>query len=227
MSGNENAKVNTANIEGLLSTLNKGQSIKEATSERDKLTDSFYREERGSKLGLINIWAYHCNRCNHTWLPKDFDLDRAEAHSHKKGGNKKIGKWAIEGQDLFFRQPPKSCARCKSKSWKNFSLKRRSKSAIVDEDGWIEEPTSWERWRMLVRRGQSLEAAHLRPDSIEILLKHKVLKKFKKDGKQYIIDARGHYLKVKKDGGQYITDGKMYLKEPEPEPEQVKEVQRS
>lgn len=164
----------------------------EGKSKKEKLGNEYYREEKASELGLINIWAYHCNRCNHVWLPKNFDYDKYESY-------RKDGRWAYHGQDLFFREPPKSCARCKSKYWKDLFMQRVSKSAIADEHGYIMQPTSWERWRMLIGQGQLLKAAQLRPDSKEMLLKSKLL------------------MKVKIDGKIHLTDGKQYLKEPEPE----------
>src|SRR5215475_9569414 len=66
------------------------------------------------EMGLVNVYAYHCFRCNYTWLPKDFDFNW-------RCGNNKWDDW---GQDLLYRQPPKSCARCKSRSWNN-SIPRR------------------------------------------------------------------------------------------------------
>lgn len=160
----------------------------EGKSEKEKLLYEYHQEDKAFELGLINIWAYHCKRCNYVWLPKDFDFDKKEPF-------RKNSKWGIWGQDLFFRDSPKSCARCKSKSWKNQWMKRKSKSAIVDDEtGWIKEPTSWKRWGVLIRQGRFLDAVELRPDSKDFLLMHKILRKVKIDGKQHLSD-RTHYLK--------------------------------
>lgn len=69
-------------------------------------------ENMASELGLVNVWAYHCYRCNYTWLPRDFDLDSSEPFKMDRS------KWLQLGQELLYRLPPKSCARCKSRSWK-------------------------------------------------------------------------------------------------------------
>lgn len=57
-------------------------------------------ENIANELGLVSVYAYHCYRCNYTWLPRDFDLG-----------------WSEPGQELLHRPPPKSCARCKTRSW--------------------------------------------------------------------------------------------------------------
>jgi hypothetical protein len=67
------------------------------------------KEDRAAELGLIELWIYHCNRCNYTWLPKDFDYR----------GNNNI---------LFDMELPKSCARCKSKYW-NKTPQRETKNS--------------------------------------------------------------------------------------------------
>lgn len=55
------------------------------------------------KKGLIVTLAYHCNRCNYSWFPKDFDAT--------------FQKRTITNKKLMNRAPPKACARCKSKYW--------------------------------------------------------------------------------------------------------------
>jgi hypothetical protein len=52
---------------------------------------------KAADLGLWETWAYHCIRCNYLWFPKDFDF---------RGDDK-----------IFDMEPPKACARCKSKYW--------------------------------------------------------------------------------------------------------------
>jgi hypothetical protein len=153
-------------------------------------------EDKAYRLGLVNIWAYHCNRCNYVWLPRNFDYARS------KWQIKDLPGWNDFGQDLIAAEPPKSCARCKSKYWRDGFMRRVSKSARVDgESKFIEEPTSWARMRTLIAKEQYLEAAHLRPELKALLLKSKVLRKVKINGKKH------------------ITDGAQYLTEPEPKPE--------
>jgi hypothetical protein len=55
-------------------------------------------EEQWSRLGLIIRLVYHCNRCNYCWLPRDYDTAY---------------------DDIVKMKPPKACARCKSKYWRN------------------------------------------------------------------------------------------------------------
>jgi hypothetical protein len=100
--------------------------------------------------GVVAVYAYHCHRCGYIWLPKDYD---------------------VSDENALHREPPKSCARCKSKSWKDIRMQRISKSAHVDEDGWIEEPTSIARFDALIRQGESLKAISLRPEYAEVITK--------------------------------------------------------
>ena len=101
---------NTYITKGSLTTMN--ENTKNNIIEIDKTLYSSYlsfikdsnskdiKAELAAEIGLIKIWTYHCNcnRCNYTWIPKDFDFN----------GNNDI---------LFDIEPPKSCARCKSKYW--------------------------------------------------------------------------------------------------------------
>ena len=80
-----------------------------AEIDKKLMNDEIYMENKAEEIGLLNLWAYHCYRCNYTWLPKDFDFNRRL----KDDENYNYG-W---GHDLFYREPPKCCARCKSKSW--------------------------------------------------------------------------------------------------------------
>jgi len=77
--------------------------------DKEKLGEPVYRENMANELGLVEIHAYHCIRCNYVWLPRDFDLN-FNLRNDKTDG--------YYGHDLFFREPPKSCARCKSRSWR-------------------------------------------------------------------------------------------------------------
>jgi hypothetical protein len=54
-------------------------------------------------LSLEETLAYHCKRCNYLWLPKDYDF---------------------EHDDIMEMKPPKSCARCKSKYWRDERVRR-------------------------------------------------------------------------------------------------------
>ena len=50
-------------------------------------------------LAVVAVWCYRCYRCGHIWLPKDYDVSEL---------------------NTLAREPPKSCARCKSKYWNKF-----------------------------------------------------------------------------------------------------------
>ena len=63
------------------------------------------------KKGLIITYAYHCQRCNYVWLPKNFDAVFSSATSG--------------GLNLIRRKSPKACARCKNKYW-NSPTKRKT-----------------------------------------------------------------------------------------------------
>jgi hypothetical protein len=53
-------------------------------------------DERCEDKSVIAVWCYFCYHCGYIWLPRDFD---------------------IRDIDTLDREPPKSCARCKSKYW--------------------------------------------------------------------------------------------------------------
>jgi hypothetical protein len=67
-------------------------------------------DPRFNNISLVAIWAYYCKRCNYVWLPKDFDVSMGQ-NGVAKGG-----------KDLLDRQPPKCCARCKSRSWQEWPV---------------------------------------------------------------------------------------------------------
>jgi hypothetical protein len=99
--------------------------------------------EKASELGLVQVWAYHCQRCNHVWLPKDFDIG---FHiSMLKPGQKNIG------EDLVFsdREHPKACARCKSKYWNRLPYRRTNY-----HDGLFHSKRTIPRLRALHRQGK-------------------------------------------------------------------------
>jgi hypothetical protein len=84
-------------------------------------------EDRAAERGLTQVWAYHCQRCNYVWLPRDFDLAwYGEPKAHPEATKR--------GQDLLFREPPKVCARCKSRYWNRFPQRNTFHSNGVDHD---------------------------------------------------------------------------------------------
>ena len=124
----------------------KGIGKRKDTKSYQKLLDEiktnplFKLQAKAGKLGLTNVWAYHCNRCNYVWLPKDFDM----AHDRVEMEKRKMEFVADFGEDLFYRKPPKSCARCKSKYW-NKSPSRKTKNTFKDSKyflhKYMQEPT--------------------------------------------------------------------------------------
>ncbi len=122
--------------------------------DKNQMDDPQYVENIASENGLINVYAYHCHRCNYTWLPRDFDFNFFLSN------DKTDGSW---GHDLFYREPPKSCARCKSRSWKEVVPRRKLKlhPAFRGQE-WINEDkindTPWinseARLRALNRQGK-------------------------------------------------------------------------
>jgi rubrerythrin len=81
----------------------------------EKMKDgSFMKEiqEKQEALGLLDVMAYHCNRCHYLWFPKDFDL----------------------GENNLDLEPPKACARCKSKYW-NKPPVRKTENVYSDKYG--------------------------------------------------------------------------------------------
>jgi hypothetical protein len=109
----------------------------------------------GEEKGLVAIYAYHCYRCNYTWLPRDFDF---QWYIGKGEDAKEFG------EDLLDREAPKSCARCKSKSWKLLFPLRNKKlySTRFKDQKWITDEminghpwiTSVPRMRALQRQGK-------------------------------------------------------------------------
>jgi hypothetical protein len=86
------------------------------------------RPKNALDFGISKTWAYHCTRCNYVWLPKDFDL--------------------VNDDDLLNREPPKACARCKSKQWKD--LRRRN---LGNKGTWNQSISSIARLKALKRTG--------------------------------------------------------------------------
>ena len=83
--------------------------------DEKKLGYEVYRENMANELGLVEIHAYHCSRCNYIWLPKDFDFNYNLR-------NNKTDEYL--GHDLFFRDH-QSHAPAKSRSWREIIPQRR------------------------------------------------------------------------------------------------------
>jgi hypothetical protein len=95
------------------------ESIKElvqASQEEDEELEKFRKKIR--KRGLIITEAYHCQRCNYVWLPKDFSVKLISDYTTDDG--------------LMNRTGPKACARCKSKYW-NSPPKRKTRHTYTYE----------------------------------------------------------------------------------------------
>ena len=87
----------------------------------------------GESKGLIEVYAYHCYKCNYTWLPRDFDFLWSIG---KKCGHPEQENF---GEDLLHREPPKSCARCKSKYWKEMvPLRNLRRNHFLNEEEWFQ-----------------------------------------------------------------------------------------
>lgn len=86
--------------------------------------------DRDGEQGLQRVYAYHCTRCNYLWFPKDYDYDRTYQ------------------EEIFEREPPKACARCKSKQW--MSPRRRK---TKHEGEWQLSTSSIARRNALKRSG--------------------------------------------------------------------------
>lgn len=107
-------------------------------------------EGRGYELGLRKTYAYHCNRCNYLWFPKDFDAVNP-VNNHGEGVY-------FVGQNIFDLEPPKACARCKSKYWREFP-KRTTRSILptkfaTPDDKGFHKMDGIPRLRALHRQGK-------------------------------------------------------------------------
>lgn len=60
-------------------------------------------EQLMEERGLMTVLAYHCIRCNYLWFPRDYD----PAYD-----------------DIERMEPPKACARCKSKYWNQIPCRK-------------------------------------------------------------------------------------------------------
>jgi hypothetical protein len=43
------------------------------------------------------------------------------------------------GEDLMYKDPPKSCARCKSRSWNTLPQRRLKRKHVLDDEKWMNE----------------------------------------------------------------------------------------
>ena len=77
-----------------------------------------------TEKGLIEVYTYHCYRCKYTWLSRDFVFN---LHPSIKKDTKCVD-W---GEDLLDREPPKSCARCKSKYWRTQVHNKEVKTSFM------------------------------------------------------------------------------------------------
>ena len=59
------------------------------------------KTNKACNLGLWQVYAYHCMRCHHIWFPRWISGYHPESYEKL----------------LFDVEPPKSCAKCKSKYW--------------------------------------------------------------------------------------------------------------
>lgn len=58
-----------------------------------------YQRVQATHLGLEPVLAYHCNRCNYRWFPKNQEI--------------------LEFDGLVNVKPPNRCARCKNRYWRS------------------------------------------------------------------------------------------------------------
>jgi len=59
------------------------------------------KTNKACNLGLWQVYAYYCMRCHHVWFPRWISGYHPESYEKL----------------LFDVEPPKSCAKCKSKYW--------------------------------------------------------------------------------------------------------------
>jgi hypothetical protein len=93
------------------------QLIKEEEEENER------KRKILRKKGLVRTFAYHCLRCNYTWLPKDFDIGSCDPLD--------------AGNNIIKEIQPKSCARCKSKIWNISPINKTKRNP---------DPKNLDRW---------------------------------------------------------------------------------
>lgn len=86
------------------------QQVEAAKEEEESEIGKWKKKMR--EKGIVLVDAYHCQRCDYVWLPRDFSI----------GGTYNV----ISDDRLLRMTPPKVCARCKSKQW-NLPPKRKTK----------------------------------------------------------------------------------------------------
>ena len=88
----------------------------------------FNVENRAVDKSIVAAWCYHCKRCNYIWFPKDY------------GGYDTFGeRGEIIDNGILDCDPPKSCARCKSKYWNQYP-RRKTKYYDTSDEDWIMNP---------------------------------------------------------------------------------------
>jgi hypothetical protein len=92
--------------------------IKQELQEESRGYNDFL--ERLRKLGIIVAQVYHCRRCNHIWVPRDYNPVFYSPYFMKD-------EYMLESM-----KPPKACARCKSRYW-NLPPKRKTKRTSLDK----------------------------------------------------------------------------------------------
>ena len=96
---------------------------------------------------IVAAWCYYCKRCNYIWFPKD--------HS---GYQTYSGKNEIIDNGILNRDPPKSCARCKSKYWNKDPIRKTKYYDTSDED-WIMNPDVYRKIDTLPVKATSYRSA--------------------------------------------------------------------
>jgi hypothetical protein len=94
-------------------------------------------EKKAMDKSIVAAWCYYCKRCNYIWFSKN--------HS----GYQTFGtKDEIIDEGILDRDPPKSCARCKSKYWNKHPIRKTKYYDTRDED-WIMNPDLYRKIQTL------------------------------------------------------------------------------
>ena len=102
---------NILTIKGSQTDMEEDEKMKKL--DRDMLISALHQGtdieqmNKASELGLWQVWAYHCMRYEHVWFPRWVSGYHPEYFE----------------QLLFHAEPPKSCAKCKSKYWNRIPQK--------------------------------------------------------------------------------------------------------
>jgi hypothetical protein len=108
------------------------------------------QEKKAADMGMIRSYAYHCNRCNYVWFPKDYDYRPTSP--------------------ILEMTPPKSCARCKSRSW----------NQIPEDENYCENSLA---------RQRALERAEKQSPNYDPRAQAQEDRYLKRSGKQFADDA--------------------------------------